>query len=100
VQLTFTSAGAKKFADITTRNVGKPVDIVLDNQVISYPTVQTAILDGNAVINGSFTVDQAKTLATELQAGVLPVPLTILQQSTIGATLGLDSLQKSVFAGV
>lgn len=100
VQITFTADGTKKFADITSRNIGKRVDIVLDNQVISYPTVQTAILDGNAVINGSFTIDQAKALATDLQAGVLPVPLTILQQQSIGATLGQDSLQKSVFAGI
>lgn len=99
VQLTFTSEGAKKFADITSRNIGKRVDIVLDNQVISFPTVQSAILDGNAVINGSFTTDQAKTLATQLQAGVLPVPLTVLAQSSVGATLGQDSLQKSLFAG-
>lgn len=99
VQLSFTSQGAKKFGDITSRNIGKPVDIVLDNQVISYPTVQTAILDGNAVINGSFTVDQAKALSTELQAGALPVPLTILEQRSIGATLGENSLEKSLFAG-
>jgi len=100
VQLQFTAAGAKKFAEITGKNIGKLVDIVLDNQVISYPRVNTQILDGNAVITGSFTTDQAKALATELQAGVLPVPLSILQQQTIGATLGTNSLQKSLFAGI
>ncbi len=100
VQLTFTSEGTKKFADITSRNIGKPVDIVLDNAVVSNPVVQTAILNGSAVINGNFTTDQANALATELQAGALPVPLTVLQQQSIGATLGQSSLAKSLFAGI
>ncbi len=100
IQLVFTSSGTDKFADITKNNVGKPVVIVLDNQVISYPTVNEPILTGNAVIQGQFTTDQANTLAIALQGGSLPVPLTILAQDSIGATLGQSSLTKSLLAGV
>ena len=99
VQLNFTSAGTKKFSDITSRNVGKVVAMVLDNQVIEAPNVSTAILTGNAVITGSFTQDQANALSTELNAGALPVPLSVLEQHVVGPTLGLDSLHKSLFAG-
>lgn len=100
VQLQFTDSGAKKFADITGRNVGKLLVIVLDNQVIQAPTVQQQIVGGNAVISGNYTQDQANQIAIELQAGALPVPLTILEQHSIGATLGTSSLQKSLFAGI
>lgn len=100
VQLNFTSDGTKKFADITSRNVGKPVAIVLDTYVISAPTVNQAILTGNAVITGNFTVDQTKALSTELNAGALPVPLSVLEQHVIGPSLGIDSLHKSLFAGI
>ncbi|MDE2026103.1 MAG: protein translocase subunit SecD [Patescibacteria group bacterium] len=100
VQLQFTDQGAKKFGDITGRNIGKPLVIVLDNQVIEAPTVQQQILGGNAVITGTFTQDQANQIAIELQAGALPVPLTILEQHSIGATLGASSLQRSLFAGI
>lgn len=100
VQLQFTSEGVKKFADITSRNVGKPVAIILDNAVISYPTVQAAILTGDAVISGGFTVDQAKALSTQLNGGALPVPLTVLEQHVVGPSLGAESLRKSFLAGV
>lgn len=100
VQLVFTSEGAKKFADITTRNLNKPVVIVLDNDIISYPTVNQAITTGDAVISGGFTEQQANFLKTQLQAGALPVPLSVVAQQTIGPTLGEASLQKSMFAGV
>ena len=99
VQLKFTSQGAKKFADITTRNVGKIVAIVLDNQVIEAPRVNQAILTGDAVITGGFTTDSATALSRSLNAGALPVPLTYLQQHSVNATLGSDSLIKSLFAG-
>ena len=99
VQLKFTSQGAKKFADITTRNVGKIVAIVLDNQVIEAPRVNQAILTGDAVITGGFTTDSANALSRSLNAGALPVPLTYLQQHGVDATLGRDSLLKSLFAG-
>lgn len=100
VQLQFTPDGAKKFATITQQNIGKIVAIVLDNQVVEAPVVQQAIVNGNAVITGSFTQDQAKTLSIELEAGSLPVPLSILEQQSIGATLGLESVRKSLFAGI
>jgi len=99
VQLKFTSEGAKKFADITTRNVGKIVAIALDNQVIEAPRVNQAILTGDAVITGGFTTQTASALSKSLNAGALPVPLTYLQQHSINATLGSDSLTKSLFAG-
>lgn len=100
VQLNFTNEGTKLFGDITQRNVGKRVVIVLDNQIIQYPTVSQAILNGNAVISGGFTTTAANSLAIQLNAGALPVPLKIIAQSNIGPSLGIESLQKSLFAGL
>lgn len=100
VQLVFSDDGAKKFAEITKRNVSKVVAIALDNQIIEAPRVNEPIINGNAVISGSFTTDQAKSLSIQLNAGALPVPLSILSQRTVGPTLGLASLQKSLFAGI
>ncbi|KKQ28845.1 MAG: Preprotein translocase subunit SecD [Candidatus Levybacteria bacterium GW2011_GWA1_37_16] len=99
VQLKFTSTGAKKFADITSRNIGKIVAISLDDQVIEAPRVNQAILTGDAVITGGFTTASANALSRSLNAGALPVPLTYLQQHSVDATLGSDSLLKSLFAG-
>lgn len=100
VQITFTSEGAKKFADITTRNVGKPVAIVLDNQLIQNPVVNQPILTGDAVITGGFTLEAAKQISTQLNAGALPVPLEVLSTNVIEPTLGTASLAKSLFAGI
>lgn len=100
VSLSFTKEGAEKFADITKRNVNKIVAIVLDNTVIEAPRVNQPILNGNAVITGSFTPESAKALSTALNAGALPVPLVPIQQHSVSPTLGSDSLQKSLFAGV
>lgn len=100
VQLTFTADGAKKFADITSNNVGKIVAIALDQQVIEAPRVQQPIVGGNAVITGNFTTQQANDLAIQLNAGALPVSLTVLQEQSIGATLGNSSLAASLIAGV
>ena len=100
VQLNFTTEGTQKFGDITKRNIGKPVAIVLDNVVIEAPTVQQAILNGSAVITGSFTTDTANQLSTELNAGALPVSLALLQSQVVGPTLGLTSLEKSLLAGI
>jgi preprotein translocase subunit SecD len=99
VELVFTSVGTKKFADITQRLVGKRLAIVLDNQIIEAPNVSQAIEGGNAVITGGFTTDTATQLSTELNAGALPVPLSILSSSVIEPTLGSSSLAKSLFAG-
>lgn len=99
VQLNFTSKGAKKFAQITQKTVGKRLAIVLDNQIIEAPVVNQAILAGNGVITGGFTTDTANQLSTELNAGALPVPLSVLSSSVIQPTLGTTSLEKSLFAG-
>ena len=99
VAIEFTPEGAKKFADITKRNIDKPLPIFLDGQPISAPTVQQEILGGSAVITGQFTLDQAKQLAIQLNAGALPVPIKILEQRSVGPTLGTQSLQKSLIAG-
>lgn len=100
VSLSFTPDGAKKFSEITKRNVGKRLGFALDNLMVDAPFVETPILDGNAVISGGFTLEQAKQLQLQLNAGALPVSLDILEQRSIGATLGQESLEKSMFAGV
>lgn len=100
VQLEFNDEGKDLFADITKRNIGKVVGIFLDGDPISLPTVQDAILDGSAVITGDFTIQEAKQLSQRLNAGALPVPIELINQQTIGASLGKDSLQKSLFAGL
>lgn len=100
VQLVFTGDGSAKFADITKRNVGKIVAIVLDDQVIEAPRVNEAITGGSAVITGDFTPQQAKSLSIQLNAGALPVALSVLEQRAVGATLGSVSLQKSLTGGI
>ena len=100
VSLQLNSAGAKLFAQITQTNIGKTVAIYLDGLPISQPTVQSAITDGNAVISGNFTPDDAKTLVERLNSGALPVPIALVSQQTIGASLGQDSLARSLKAGV
>lgn len=100
VGLQFNDEGAKLFADITKRNVGKPVAIFLDGEPISVPTVQTEILGGKAVITGSFSVNEAKLLAQRLQAGALPVPIKLIAQQSVGPMLGADSVKSSLAAGL
>lgn len=99
VQLVFTPDGSKKFAIITRRNVGKVVAIALDNTIIEAPRVNEPITGGSAVITGGFNTEQAKALRIQLNAGALPVSLSVLEQHAIGATLGRESLEKSLFAG-
>ena len=98
VQLEFNSEGAKKFAEITKRNITKPLAIFLDEELVQAPTVNTEILDGNAIISGGFTLDAAKQAAVQLNAGALPVPIRIIEQRSIGATLGQESINKSIVA--
>ncbi len=100
VSLMFDSEGADLFKTITERNIGKQVGIFLDGSVISAPTVQTAITGGQAVITGNFGLKEAKLLAQRLNAGALPVPISLINQQTIGASLGQDSLQRSLQAGL
>lgn len=100
VSLEFDSDGAKLFEDITKRNVQKQVAIFLDNQVVSAPRVNEVISGGNAVINGDFTINEAKKLSIQLNAGALPVPVKVIEQKNIGATLGQESVAKSIRGGV
>jgi preprotein translocase subunit SecD len=90
---------AQKFGELTARLVGSPLGIFLDGNLISAPTVRTAITAGNGQITGNFTADQAQDLAVQLNAGALPVPVKILQERSIGATLGEESINKSIQAG-
>lgn len=100
VQVDFTSSGGKKFAEITNRNVGKQIGFVLDNVLIDAPVVREPITGGSTVISGGFTTERAKQLQVQLNAGALPVSLSVLEQHAIGATLGGESLQKSLIAGI
>ncbi len=100
VSLQFDNEGTKLFADITTRNAGKQVAIYLDNQPISIPRVNEPITSGNAVITGSFSYAEARLLAQRLNSGALPVPVELLSQEKVDATLGMDSLTKSFDAGL
>jgi preprotein translocase subunit SecD len=99
VGIEFTADGAKKFGDITTRLVGKPLAIFLDDFLLSAPRVDTAITGGSGVITGTFTQNDAKLLAAQLNAGALPVPVRAVENRTVGATLGAAVVQKSVRAG-
>lgn len=100
VALNFTSEGAKKFAEITKNNVGKPVGIFLDEFILSAPVVQQEILDGNAVITGNFTTDEAKALAQDINGGALPVSIKLVEQRNIGPSLGAEEISKSIVAGI
>ena len=100
VALEFTGDGAKKFADLTGKLIGKELPVFLDEFPLTWPTVSVAISDGRAVITGSFTRDGAKTLALQLNAGALPVPVTVIQKHTVGTTLGKISVEQSIGAGV
>lgn len=100
VQLEFDDEGKALFAEITERNVGRRVAILIDGVIISAPVVQERIGEGTAVITGDFTLDEAKELARNLNAGALPVPIDLLSRQTVGATLGQASVQKSLIAGL
>lgn len=100
VSLKLNSEGAKLFGEITERNLGKTVAIFLDGFPISIPVVQSAITNGEAVITGQFSPDEAKMLATRMNSGALPVPISLISQHTIGASLGSESLAKSIKAGI
>lgn len=100
VELTFGPEGAKKFADISGRNVGRRVAIALDTQLINAPVIREIIPNGQAQISGGFTIDQAKQMSIQLKGGSLPVPLSVLEEHQIGATLGSEYLSKILFAGI
>lgn len=100
VSLEFNNEGAKLFEEITRRNVGRQVAIFLDEMIISAPKVNEAIAGGKARISGDFSLEQAKNLVIQLNAGALPVPVRVIEQKTVGATLGKESVDKSVKAGL
>jgi preprotein translocase subunit SecD len=100
VSLHFDDEGRQLFGEITGRNIGKRIAIYLDSEIISAPTVQAAITDGQAIITNIGNVNQAKELVTRLNSGALPVPIKLISQQNVGATLGIDSLHKSIQAGL
>jgi len=100
VSLNFDSEGADLFAEITERNVGQPVAIFLDGSPISVPVVNEPILSGSAVITGNFNLEEARLLSRRLNSGALPVPIELISQQKVDATLGAASLAKSFKAGL
>ena len=100
ISLQFDGEGASLFEDITKRNVGRPIAVFLDNELLQAPTVQSTIAGGQAIISGDFSIDDAKLIATRLNSGALPVPIRLIGQQTVGATLGESYLEKSVLAGL
>ena len=98
VTFRFNNAGGRRFAQVTQENVGKPFAIVLDNEVISAPTIREPILGGSGQISGNFTVQQANDLSILLRAGALPAPLTIIEERTVGPGLGQDSINAGINA--
>ncbi|MBU4142484.1 protein translocase subunit SecD [Patescibacteria group bacterium] len=100
VGLEFNDEGAKIFETITSRNVGKRIAIYLDGSPISAPTVNETISGGKAQITGNFTYNDAKQLVQRLNAGALPVPIKLINQQSVGASLGEKSLQQSLLAGL
>lgn len=99
VAFTFQSSAAKKFEDYTTKNVGKFLTILLDNRVISSPIINSPIPGGSGVITGAFTLESARDLAVLLRAGALPLPVTVVENRTVGPLLGRDSIDQSIRAG-
>lgn len=100
VVIQFTQEGTKKFADLTSKNVGRPLPILLDEVPISSPIVQEGITGGSAQISGEFALEEAKNLSIQLNAGALPVPVSLVEQRTVGATLGAEAVDASVQAGL
>jgi protein-export membrane protein SecD len=100
VNFRFDSVGARRFGDATTENVGQLFAIVLDGKVISAPVIREPILGGQGQISGNFTVESARDLAILLRAGALPAPLVVLEERSVGADLGADSIEAGKTAGI
>jgi preprotein translocase subunit SecD len=98
VAIEFNPEGARRFGDITERNVGKQLGIILDGNVYSAPRINERIPGGRAVITGQFTVEEARDLAIVLRAGALPAPVQILEERTVGPSLGADSIRQGMIA--
>ncbi|AQS59017.1 protein translocase subunit SecD [Desulforamulus ferrireducens] len=100
VNLEFNEAGTKKFAEATAANVGKRIAIILDGQVLQNPVVNEPIPNGRARITGYSSLEEAHTIALLLNSGALPLQTEVIEKRTVGPTLGADSLNKSVKAGI
>ena len=100
VQLEFNSEGRQIFADVTSQNTGGILGIFLDGAVLMMPQISVPIMDGLAVITGQFTVEEAKQLSIQLNAGALPIPIKVLEQRNIGASLGQAAVDQSLKAGL
>ena len=98
VNIQFDAQGGQKFAKLSTENVGKNFAIILDGEVISAPSFEEPILGGAAQISGSFTAESANELAIQLRSGALPVPLTVIEERSVGPDLGADSIRKGLIA--
>ena len=100
ISITFDSSGARRFGRVTQENVGKPFAIILDDKVLSSPVIESPILGGQAQITGNFTVQSAHELAVSLKSGKLPVKLNVIEERTVSAELGQDSIRKGVIASI
>lgn len=100
IGLEFTEEGREIFARLTKENIGGVLGIFIDDMPVTAPKIESAIVDGNAIISGQFTRKSSQELAIQLNSGALPVPLSVLQQKEVGASLGADSINESVVAGI
>ena len=100
VSITFNAAGARRFGRVTQENVSKPFAIILDDKVLSAPNINEPILGGQAQISGNFTVESANTLAVSLASGKLPVKLNVIEERTVSAELGADSIRAGTIASI
>ena len=100
VSIEFNKDGAKLFSQVTERNIDRNLAIVLDEVVQSAPVIRSRIPDGRAIIEGNFTLEEAKLLATILRAGALPAPVKIIEERSVGPTLGEDSIKAGIKAGI
>ncbi len=100
ISLEFNDQGAALFESITERNIGKPLAIFLDGNLLTAPTVREKIIGGKAQITGQFSIQEAQQLVQRFNAGALPAPIKLINQQTIGAALGQDSLHKMIYAGI
>lgn len=100
VEFQFNTLGAQKFGAITQENIGKRFAVVLDNKVITAPVIRTSILGGRGIIEGNFTVEGANELAVLLRAGALPAPLNVIEERSVGPSLGQDSINSGTVASL
>ena len=100
VSFRFNNAGTRKFAEITKNNIGRVFAIVLDDKVVTAPRINSIINQGSGVISGSFTINEANNVALLLKAGALPAPLKVIEERTVGPSLGLDSVMSGIYASI